>query len=496
MLQKIKEESEMTKRYFASEREKYLKDVVELNRVFPLVEIEQISLQDTFMQYQPKNSFQFEIKRAIIMAKQMRIKNFRVPIYDPSYTDDEKNIIYAPNREPAILKSDEDFNKMVEICKNFIPEMNTRIGTELERRVFLGYIIKTLVEQEGIEIGMAWYLVCDESSKLATYGLSEKEKTGTFKVGKWYDLGNTKKLTLPANNLIPFSRIRTKTLVSFGGCYSDRSATKPLASTKSIESINFTNKNNTVWMVMDEKISTSLFSNKEDVYPNFADLTISTTGKNFDGIFPIVNVEQMALKDKFLKLMPDDYVFDKKEFKDPEEYAYSVKNHILCAIKGGMRSFRTPFCAPSLSYNGKHIVYELGKAPIWNGISGNIYDFDRICKNFMPQKNSRAMNVMEMHVFIGTIFKYLIEEEGYSVKCAWEILYSEHQERGIKNGKTGETHIGKWYDLYIPTIAVMGKAKNGFPIYNVGSFNNNIAYTYGISSAVESYSSFRLIMDV
>ena len=249
-------------------------------------------------------------------------------------------------------------------------------------------------------------------------------------------------------------------------------------------------------MVMDEKISTSLFSNKEDVYPNFADLTISTTGKNFDGIFPIVNVEQMALKDKFLKLMPDDYVFDKKEFKDPEEYAYSVKNHILCAIKGGMRSFRTPFCAPSLSYNGKHIVYELGKAPIWNGISGNIYDFDRICKNFMPQKNSRAMNVMEMHVFIGTIFKYLIEEEGYSVKCAWEILYSEHQERGIKNGKTGETHIGKWYDLYIPTIAVMGKAKNGFPIYNVGSFNNNIAYTYGISSAVESYSSFRLIMDV
>ena len=498
MLQKIKEESEMPKKYFTSEREKYLKDVVELNRVFPLVEIEQISLQDTFMQYQPKNPFQFEIKRAIIMAKQMRIKNFRVPIYDPSYTDDGKNIIYAPNREPAILKSVEDFNKMVEMCKNFIPEMNTRIGTELERRVFLGYIIKTLVEKEGIEIGMAWYLVCDESSKLAPYGLSEKEKTGTFKVGKWYDLGNTKKLTLPVNNLIPFSGTIDETLVSFGGCYSDMSAKKPLASTKSIESVSleFTNKNNTVWMVMDEKMSTSsVFLNKEGVYPNFEDLTISTTGKNFDEIFPIVNVEQMTLKDKFLKLMPNDYVFDKEEFKDPEEYAYSVKNHILCAIKGGMRSFRTPFCAPSLSYNGKNIVYELGKAPIWNRISGDIYDFDRICKNFMPQKNSRAMNVMEMHVFIGTIFKYLIEEEGYSVKYAWEILYSEHQERGIKNGKTGETHIGKWYDLYIPTIVLRGKAKGNFA-YEVGRFNKNIADMYGTSTTIKSYSTYRLIMDV
>ena len=252
---------------------------------------------------------------------------------------------------------------------------------------------------------------------------------------------------------------------------------------------------------MDEEKTcpSSLFLNKEDVYPNFADRTIDIR-KDFDEIFPVVNIQKLGLKDKFLKLMPDKYVFDKKVYRDPEEYAYSVKNHILGAIKSGMKSFRTPFCAPSLSYDGQHIVYELGKVPIWNQISGDIYDFNEVCKKFMPEKNSRAMNVMEMHVFIGTIFKDLIEV-GYSVEQAWEFLYSESIERGIRNGLTGETCIGKWYDLYIPTITLMGKAKNGYAIYKVGSFNRNIGFTTGTTCSIEgvvseSDSTFRLIMDV
>ena len=526
MLQK-NEKNRMSKEIITDGRKKYLEDLNELNRVFPVVEIEKISLQEEFMKHQPISKLQEKVKTSIIMAKQLRIRNFRAPIYDPSFTDDGKNIVYEPNKKPAVANN-LSFSKISKLYEDFMPEMNSRIGTSFERYVFLGYIIKELVDREHIEPELAWYLVCDESSKIAPY--ETFEKTGTYPVGKWYDLGNTCKITIDIERIIKHETI-DRYITVFGGNYQDNSTSRTLAHAEKfaifdkIQLETLCHKGeasiwgpfieygaeSVVWMVMDEEPNevNKLPLNEKCYDPIRLDSLeegaikrpipiIDINGKDFEKTFPIVEVEKISLSDSFLQT---GRLLEGEENIEFRNFVSSIKETIIWAKKKEMQNFRTPFCAPSLSYDGKSIVYELGRKPL--AFSGATNHFDKIFEHFIPEKHSRLMNVREMHVFIGAIIKYLVEEEGYSVNEAWSFTY-DYKRKVRKKLLTGEFCIGKWYDLHIPTATPSDGIKiNGryYTTFKVGDLlRHSISFTSGDVLFTEFFLKgpriYRLIMDV
>lgn len=76
----------------------------EFEEMFPIVDIENVSLEDKFLQYEPKNDQENRVKASIIKAKEIGMKNFRIPAMDPSLTEDEKTIIYCAGKRPAVDK--------------------------------------------------------------------------------------------------------------------------------------------------------------------------------------------------------------------------------------------------------------------------------------------------------------------------------------------------------------------------------------------------------
>ena len=172
-------------------------DDKDFEKMFPIVEFNKISVEDVFMKHEPETGNQKRVKAAIIEAKEINLENFRAPAVDPSFSQDGRNIVYEKGKMPAV---GEDAKWWKETFKNFMPEKNSMMGPQMYRDVFLGTIIKDLVEEESYEVSAAWEAVCDRSEGLGHYYDSKDAKrvlevTGSRKVGKWYDLGNTCKIT-------------------------------------------------------------------------------------------------------------------------------------------------------------------------------------------------------------------------------------------------------------------------------------------------------------
>lgn len=194
----------------------------EFEEMFPIVDIENVSLQDSFMSYEPKNDLEKRVKSNIIRAKELGMKNFRKPCMDPSFADDGETIIYCAGEKPAVGKSALWWN---ENAPKFMPEKNSRQIDDLEKDVSLGIIIKYLVEEEKYKVKDAWKAVCVNSKDIGHYHDSKNpkgdfERTGSRKVGKWYDLGNTCKIV---------KRRGASGFVLFGGYYNVNGDNYPLA---------------------------------------------------------------------------------------------------------------------------------------------------------------------------------------------------------------------------------------------------------------------------
>lgn len=170
----------------------------EFEKMFPIVDIEGISLNDSFMQYEPgtelneraKSNIQ-RVKSSIIEAKELEMKNFRRASIAPSLEPDGKTIIYCVGEEPAksrcLVDGEEWWDKNAPI---FMPEKNSRLMDDLEEDAFLGTIIKYLVEEKKYAVVDAWDAVCvKDKSNLGHEEEGDYDRTGTRKVGKWYDLG-------------------------------------------------------------------------------------------------------------------------------------------------------------------------------------------------------------------------------------------------------------------------------------------------------------------
>ena len=100
---------------------------------FILIEAESLSLNDAFMKHKPCTKVEEIAKKLITDAIKAGVKNFYRPIMDPSFAED--GIKFVAGEMPAVGKS---YNWWVDTAKKYEPSHNSRLGTRLEYRAFLG----------------------------------------------------------------------------------------------------------------------------------------------------------------------------------------------------------------------------------------------------------------------------------------------------------------------------------------------------------------------
>ena len=176
-----------------------------LDKYFPIVKASSISLDDDwFKNHNPKSSKEAHFKHDLgNVLKSNSIKDFRAQALDPIIKDN--SICYKKDMQFSKEMLSNSPNTWVNLAEKFLYEKNSRIGTYKERILFLGVIIKYLIEQKNYSIDYAWRAVCTNSKELGNYidspgsqGLIEP--TGSRKIGDWYDFGNTMKLVLENND--------------------------------------------------------------------------------------------------------------------------------------------------------------------------------------------------------------------------------------------------------------------------------------------------------
>ena len=160
-----------------------------------LIEASKLSLEDKFMQHEPKTKNAKELKALLKEVITCGIKDFWRPRLDPSFDNDENGIRYVAGNKPAVGRSCTWWETK---AKAYNPKCISRLGTRLEYVAFLGVLIKALIS-EGWDVADAWNAVCNDSQKLGHYRDSENAKhdfepTGSREICGFYDLANTYKL--------------------------------------------------------------------------------------------------------------------------------------------------------------------------------------------------------------------------------------------------------------------------------------------------------------
>ena len=72
------------------------------------------------------------------------VKDFWCPKHNPSFNEEENRIYFEMGSTPATISK--TFYEWDKLAKNFMPKCKSRLGTKDEYVVFLGFIIKSLVE--------------------------------------------------------------------------------------------------------------------------------------------------------------------------------------------------------------------------------------------------------------------------------------------------------------------------------------------------------------
>lgn len=181
-------------------------DLLEIDEVFerrfPIIQGSKLSPNDPCMMHEPVTKNQTKLKNALQELMKTRLYDFRVACMDPSL-DWRGNIFFEIGNKPAVKHYTTWWEKKL---KEFMPQKDSRMGTINERNIFLGVLIKTLVEEQGYSINDAWAAVCDDSCELGHYSNSENaqkdelEPTGSRKVGKFSDLANVYKIVKNSQN--------------------------------------------------------------------------------------------------------------------------------------------------------------------------------------------------------------------------------------------------------------------------------------------------------
>lgn len=170
------------------------------------------------------------IRRHVRLAEEAKLPDFRRPVLDPSLIDYRWQIIYCQGRQPAIGRTAIWWEQA---ALSFMPEKNSRLSDEIRNDVFLAFLTKELVEKEKYKKKEAWHAVCVDSKWIGNYydsqnmGSSDYEQTGKRRMGRFFDLGNTKKI-LKSSQM-------SNTYLSAGGSMNHRGRYSPLATVKEIQ---------------------------------------------------------------------------------------------------------------------------------------------------------------------------------------------------------------------------------------------------------------------
>ena len=217
-----------------------------IEKYFKVVKASELSTDDFFLKYIPITYEEYVFKEELIKIIKDGVKDFRAQRIDPIINDGE--ICYEFGKAQMIFdwRSSIWWNSK---ALEFLPDRGSRLGETRERVVFLGVILKYLIEEKGYRTSTAWEWICDNSSSIANYKDSVDSNnmlapTGSNKVGDWYDLGNTWKITKNGNKgNDKFSLV--------GGSYEFKGYFFPLANISNICKPEEKQFNSCGWIVLD-----------------------------------------------------------------------------------------------------------------------------------------------------------------------------------------------------------------------------------------------------
>ena len=164
------------------------------DEVFPIIDPSEL-IGHKLLNYEPKNEREDRLLADICKGIEMKLPAFRAPCIDPS--EENGKIVFKPGNKPAV-GHDADWWK--ETWKNFMPNKNSRIGTNLHWAAFMGKLMAYLIEKEKYSVKDAWRAICRDRRVLGLYSNSEGERhnelalTGSKNVGGFFDIANTFKM--------------------------------------------------------------------------------------------------------------------------------------------------------------------------------------------------------------------------------------------------------------------------------------------------------------
>lgn len=163
-------------------------EILNFDKLFGEVRVDQLSMKDSFMKHSPTCGEEFRIKESIKEAKKIGMGNFYTPLLAPDL--EKNNIVYDCDDKRYIYQGFADYMQYfrhrmpetepvfwIEKFKELMPERNTRLGTQLQYDVFLGTLIKELVENQGCSVKNAWERICRNRKNTSYLPLKLREKS-------------------------------------------------------------------------------------------------------------------------------------------------------------------------------------------------------------------------------------------------------------------------------------------------------------------------------
>ena len=171
-------------------------DFITLEQYFPVVEVESLTMRDVFLrEHVPRSRNEERIWNSCKCAVRYRTRNFRRNAVSPSINEEGK-IVFQKGGKPAVGKP---ARWWAENARLVSPKKKSRLASVYEEDLFNGMLIRYLIKESGFTVSEAWHAVCRKSARLGNFWDSPGsphalEPTGSRKIGRFADLGNTCKI--------------------------------------------------------------------------------------------------------------------------------------------------------------------------------------------------------------------------------------------------------------------------------------------------------------
>ena len=126
-------------------------NVINENNFF-LVEASKLSFEDTFMNYEPRDEFERNLKRDLRYVITSKMEDFYCSRNSPILSDSDSEIIAFGNFDGEYHKTYRFWNR---VSKRISKEKKSRIGTRYQHSAYLGTVMKQLINC-GMSVERVW----------------------------------------------------------------------------------------------------------------------------------------------------------------------------------------------------------------------------------------------------------------------------------------------------------------------------------------------------